>query len=403
MTDQPVNIYRVATSDEYRLVIWVKNKVYEVSEHLRKYLLLYVILVIIIAIPLGYHWATFFKTHKSAIKNAIIALAISTLYPSMVQLRSEKFGAEIKKKPKETVTGLIFIFIVAPFLAMGLANFISNKNTAIGYVAANAVPASSASIAYVLLAEGNIEFATLLAILSVLGALASVPLYVGFYAKTLSVNVPLRLLGESVTLALITPLVLGQLTRYYSIKHRARKILRSPGVSIPCKTLVEKAVWNNSLSIERFLAELEKAIECIEGKLSSKIKPYLSISTMLTMLALIFLLIANKAFILLKKPSIAITIIGLQLVVYGVLIATLIVASRLLSMSYEDHVATVFISMTKNESVAAAVAVMAIGATAAIPAALIPAVQPVVAIAYLHFAPRIRNLFVSKGVLTCKA
>ncbi|MCE4601110.1 MAG: hypothetical protein F7C38_06050 [Desulfurococcales archaeon] len=77
--------------------------------------------------------------------------------------------------------------------------------------------------------------------------------------------------------------------------------------------------------------------------------------------------------------------------IYATIIASLIAATRALHLSYEDHSAMAFISLTKNESVAAAVSVMAISATAAVPAALIPAIQPVVAVLYLWSLPRVKG------------
>ena len=369
------------------------NAALKFSEHLRKYLLLYVFLVIFLALLVGYYNVGFFKAHKVEVKNAIILLAIATLYPSMIQLRSEKFRSELKGKIRETVLALLFIFLIAPLLAMGLAGFLPNKELAIGYVAANTVPASSASIAYVLLAEGNIEFATLLAILSIVGALVAVPVCVGFYARSIAVNLPIAVLGESIALALLTPFILGQLTRHYAVKGKARRILKSPNVNMQCKRIVlELDSLNGIVRVENIVKHVEDALECIETKISKRMKPYLSMATMLSMLTLIFLLIANKAFLLIEKPILACEIIGLQLVVYGVLIASIIAVSKLLKLSYRDHMGMVFIAITKNQSVAAAISVMAIGAAAAIPAALIPAIQPIVAIVYIAIAPMLRKL-----------
>lgn len=363
----------------------------KLAEHLRKYLLLYVVLAIVIALPIGYYVAPVFKANKELMKNVIITLAITTLYPSMVQLRSEKFGSELRRKVKDTVVGLTFIFVVAPLLAIMMASFIQYKQVAIGFVAANSVPASSASIAYVLLAEGNLEFATLLAIISILGALVSVPLWVGLYANTLSIHLPLALLGESVGLALITPYVLGQATRYYLVKVRAKKVIKTSDISLPCKSIVPIDPEGKPLKLEDFLRKVEDVLECIEGRISKKIKPYLSLATMLSMLALISLLIANKAYLLIAKPDLAAITIGSQLVIYSALIASLIAVSKAMKQSYEDHMAMAFITITKNESVAAAVSVMAIGAAAAIPAALIPAIQPVISIAYLSMIPFLKR------------
>ncbi|MCE4601111.1 MAG: bile acid:sodium symporter [Desulfurococcales archaeon] len=269
------------------------------SEHLRKYLLAYIIIVIIAALPIGYHAGPYIKTHKQLIKDIIITLAVLTLLPSMIQLRAERFGAELAGKKLETLVALAIIFGVGPIAAMILAGLLPSKPISIGFVAANSVPASSASIAYVLLAEGNIEFATLLAIISIFGALAAVPACIGLYAKTLSVSIPLGLLGESVGIALLTPFILGQLARYYLVKHRAKAILRDSSEDMPCKRS------KGYTSLEEALSHIEDALECIERRLGKRIKPYLSIWTIIAMLTLIATLISAKAQLLVSKPALA--------------------------------------------------------------------------------------------------
>jgi ACR3 family arsenite transporter len=309
-------------------------------------------------------------------------------------LRAERFGSELRGKVKETILGLLLIFGLAPLLAIFLAGYIPHKEISIGFVAANAVPASSASIAYVLLAEGNIEFATLLAIISIIGALGAVPAYVGLYAKSIAVNLPIGVLGESVAIALLTPFILGQLTRYYLVKMRARRLLKTPDVELECKKMLHGVLMQSDPPediIHKLFQNIEDALECIEGRISKSIKPYLSLMTMISMLILISLLIANKAFLLISKPVLAGSIIGMQLVIYAIIISTTILASKALKLSYEDHMGTIFIALTKNESVAAAVSVLAIGAAAAVPAALVPAIQPVIAILYLSLAPWLRR------------
>ena len=67
-----------------------------IADHLKRYLIVYVILVILVALPIGYYNAGYFKTHKETIKSVILSLAIGTLLPSMIQLRSEKMGKELR-------------------------------------------------------------------------------------------------------------------------------------------------------------------------------------------------------------------------------------------------------------------------------------------------------------------
>ena len=81
------------------------------SEHLRAYLLLYIVAAIILALFIGYEARGFIAGHKPLMKNLTIALAILTFLPSMIQLKSERFGAEISARKVETVVGLVIIFI----------------------------------------------------------------------------------------------------------------------------------------------------------------------------------------------------------------------------------------------------------------------------------------------------
>lgn len=318
-------------------------------------------------------------------KYAILIMAVVTVYPSMIQLRASKMRSELEKKVWENVVGLVIIFVVAPLLAMFLADFISQREVGVGFVASNTVPASSASLSYVLLAEGNIEFATLLALISIFGALVFTPFYVGLYASKASISLPLGDLVTSIVVALVLPLILGQLTRYYLVDMRARTILHSKDYVQECKEIKNKMPSSFG---DVFEWTMDNALRCLKRKIDESLKPYLSLVTIVSTLILVFLLIANKGYLLVKMPITAAEIIGFQLVTYGVLIILIILVSKLTKMKYEDHVALAFMSITKNQSVAAAMAVMAIGATAALPAALIPMIQPVVAVGYLEVVSR---------------
>ena len=256
-----------------------------IAAHLRKYLIAYVVLVVLIALSIGYYNAYFFEVHKGIIKNVILSLAIGTILPSMIQLRSEKMGKELRSKPKELIITAVIIFIITPLLAMLFANHIGHRIVDIGYIAANSVPASSASVAYVMLAGGNIELATVLVILSVLIALFAAPTYVALFAQSVHVRLPITVLAQSVIIALLFPLILGQIIRYCFIIRKAKK---------PTQTS------SGDLGVR----------ERLEDKIMKRIKPYLSIWTITFMLTLIGVPIANKARLLISKPSLALYIIS---------------------------------------------------------------------------------------------
>ena len=357
-----------------------------IAAHLSKYLIVYVVLVVLIALPIGYYNAYFFEVHKGIIKNVILSLAIGTILPSMIQLRSEKMGKELRSKPKEVIITAVIIFIITPLLAMLFANHIGHRIVSIGYIAANSVPASSASVAYVMLAGGNIELATVLVILSVLIALFAAPTYVALFAQSVHVRLPITVLAQSVMIALLFPLILGQIIRYYFIKRRAKKLARVSKGGL-------EYIKGNVLDAE------DKGVKgCLENKIMKEIKPYLSIWTVTFMLVLIGVLIANKARLLISNPSLALYIISAQLVIYIVIILSLIIASKILSIRYRDHMAMTFISLTKNQSVAATMTVLTMGPTAAIPAVLIPAIQPLIAILYISAARNVKRILGEKAV-----
>jgi len=188
------------------------------TSHVKTYLIIYTIVALLAGLVVGYWFSGFFKSHSAEVKDLIIALAILTIYPSMIQLRTEKL-MKSATSVKQVLIGLIFVFLAAPLIAFIFARSIPDLEVGLGFVTSNVVPASSASLGYVLLAEGNIELATILAVFSLIGALGAVPAYVGLYAGLYSVPIPMGKIVESIVYTLVTPFILGQLTRYFIIRH----------------------------------------------------------------------------------------------------------------------------------------------------------------------------------------
>jgi ACR3 family arsenite transporter len=189
-----------------------------------------------------------------------------------------------------------------------------------------------------------------LAILSLFIGIPVIPLLISIYSSRVSVPVPIEPIITSLLEVLILPLVAGQLTRY--------AIARSKGLSYVDKN----------------------------------IKPHLSLATMISMLALVFVLVLNQAIKIITNPAIAISILVYQSIVILTLLTLSLIISRALRISYEDHQAIALISVTKNQSVAAAIAVSALNSQSALAPALIPMIQPVLAVAYLHVENGVKKL-----------
>jgi len=373
------------------------------ASHVKKYLLLYSILAILIGIAIGYAYRGWFSANKSLVSNSIIALAILTIYPSMVQLKVEKLGAAAKKI-REIALSMVLIFLVSPLLAIVFSFLLENRNVALGYVVSNVVPASSASIGYVLLSGGDIELATMLAVLSLAGSLVAIPAYLGAYASAMSVSLPMGDVMSALIYTLVTPFVLGQLTRYLLVSRRAKNLAkkgalaRAEGIREDSgQKRAEDAKGDGMVRVEEELKKAEKELKKIEEKfikeLDSLMQPHLSLATMVTMLLLIAMLGASRAGLIVSKPVMALMIIGIQAVMLFILLGIVTLVDRLMKVGYEENGAITFISATKNQSLAAAIAVMALGPEAAIVPALIPAIQAPVAIVYVHLSPHLKRLF----------
>ncbi|MDG6998697.1 MAG: arsenic resistance protein [Nitrososphaerota archaeon] len=330
------------------------SRLHLVSEHVRKYLILYTLLSVLIAIPVGYYSSAFTATNKELFSNLVIFLAILTIYPSMIQLKTEGLANSFRSW-RAMIISLIYVFILSPIIAFALAPTFGNSEVGLGFVTANIVPASSASLGYVLIAGGSIELATALAVLSLVIAIPAIPFFLSLYGSQVSTSVPILPVMMSVVYILVLPFIAGQLTRY--------PVMKKKGASFVNKT----------------------------------IRPYLSLATMLSMFALIFVLVEKEASVMITKPQLVGYVIGFQsAIIIGILLVSIVV-SRAMHLSYEDHQAVAFISVTKNQSVAAAIATMALNPVSALAPAIIPMIQPVIAIVYIHLEKPIRKLFERPG------
>ena len=119
-------------------------------------------------------------------------------------------------------------------------------------------------------------------------------------------------------------------------------------------------------------------------------KPYLSLATMLSMFALIFVLVAREGNLIIQNPLLVGSVIGYQSLIIVALLVLSVVVSKVIHSSYENHQAVAFISVTKNQSVAAAIATLTLNPVAALAPAIIPMIQPVIAIIYIHLEKYVR-------------
>lgn len=317
------------------------GRIAKIAYYMKKYLIIWTIISILLAVPTGLYTPYISRLSRGQYATLISTLAIMTILPSMILLKSEEIR-KVSRMYKEVALALFLCDIFSPIIAILFSQLLNDVHIKIGFVVSNLVPASSASLGYVMLAQGNIELATLLIIILVALSFLVMPSYLSLCASLTNIKLPLISVLKSLALVLLLPLVVGQLIRFFLLKKKS-------------KEFIEK-----------------------------NLKPLLSIITMSSMLVLIFFLIARKSVIIVNKFIIAIEILASQSVIMLLIILLIGFLCRIAKIREREKRSIAFISITKNESIAAAIAVSNLGVKAALPAALIPSIQPVIAILYLN-------------------
>lgn len=207
------------------------GKVKVLSEHIRKYLILYTLVSVGVAIPVGYYTSGFTAANKRLFSDLVILFAIMTTYPSMIQLKTEGFARQLRSWKPITVS-LSYVFILSPILAFVIGPTMG-PSVGTGFVVSNIVPASSASLGYVLIAGGSIELATALAIVSLVVAIPAIPVILGIYSSQASVSIPVEPILMSVLYILILPLIAGQITRHILMRWKGPDVVNISSKKIP--------------------------------------------------------------------------------------------------------------------------------------------------------------------------
>ncbi|TDA25350.1 MAG: hypothetical protein DSO01_07755, partial [Archaeoglobi archaeon] len=112
-----------------------------------------------------------------------------------------------------------------------------------------------------------------------------------------------------------------------------------------------------------------------------------------SMLALVFVLVFNQYLNIITNSAVSVLILAYQAILILGLLSFSLILSRILRISYEDHQAVALISITKNQSVAAAIAVSALDPKSALTPALVPLMQPILIVAYLHAEEYVKKIF----------
>ncbi len=329
------------------------NKIQILTKHLKKNLMWYAILSIVVGWCAGMLFPQFVVNNKSILSILITIFVFMMIYPMMINLNLGKIPG-VLKKPKPIIMTVVYNFIITPLISLLLVkNFIHDPEIALGFMLVMLIPGSSMSLGYTGLVEGGLEIATVAMGFLFLLIPVLLPFFLHILGKTYNVAIPLGLLLKTVILVLIVPMFAGDLTR--------RSIIKTKGQ---------------------------------DGY--KKVKPLFSLTTMTTMLLMVALIFMIKAPVLFKQWSVVLKLALVTLLYLIIMFPLMTITNKLLKISYKEHMAIAFLSTGKNNGTAIAIAMLAFSPMVAIPAAILPLFQIIFSIGYVQLYKKIKKYFGEK-------
>jgi arsenite transporter len=266
------------------------------------------------------------------------------MYPAMTNVRLGEVGAAFRS-PRQLAVVLVFNYLVAPFLMLGLANiFVSDPELHTGLVLYGLAPCIAMVIIFTFLAKGNTPMALVFVALNSVVQMLLIPVY----ARLLIGNVEFDVLvvGESVVLYLGLPLLLGVLTRIL--------VVRRGG---------------------------EAAMD--------RLKPGLNAMSILGLLFTLIVMFSLKGDLILEQPGIVLEMaIPMALFFTVMFFAVLFIGSRL-RFAYRDAVAVAFSATGRDFEIAIAIAITAFSPTVALATVVGPLIEVPVMLALVWAAVRL--------------
>ncbi len=324
----------------------------KVSENMKKYLILYAIAALGLGWILGIGLPKVANDNKSFFANLVIVFVFFMIYPMMINM-DWKEVTRLFRDPRPVLMSLLYNYAITPVIAFILAILFlrSDPDLSLGFMLVMLVPVGSSSVGYTGIVKGSVETAMIAQTINFLLIPVLTPIYLLFLARGKTV-IPMGSILQSIIIVVILPMILGYITR--------------------------------------------RIIIGIGGKESLKrAQPVISIATLISTLLVIGTIFFMKGEILVTKWDMLL-ILGVLTIVYltiALILETFI--DKKSGLSYKDHMGIVFLSTSKNNGTAVAIATLAFNPLVAIPAAVLPLFQIVFLIVYIHLENFVRHYFTS--------
>ena len=309
-------------------------------------LVIFLLLSIIAGVAFGWAYPAAAKDLKSYTTLTLFIM----LYPMMIGLRIEEVGKAMMNL-KLISLSMIFNFVLSPLLAALLAFlFLHNRpDFAVGLILTGTVPCAGMVAGWTGYAKGNVALSLVIVALSLLVSIVMIPVWMPILAGVY-VQIDAWGMFKQILLAVVVPLVLGDLTR--------RAIMR---------------FWGQ--------------------KGFKEIKPILPGVSMLGMYIIVFISMALEANNVLHNPQYFLIILIPLAFFYAVLFSGSALFSYWAKFSYEDMVAFAYGTAGKNISIALALATIFFGPLTVLVLALKPIIQIGFMAGFLRLAPGLQRWF----------
>lgn len=296
---------------------------------------------------------------------ALISLGVpiglfAMMYPAMTNVRLGEVGAAVRS-PRQLAVVLIFNYLVAPFVMLGLANvFVADPELHTGLVLYGLAPCIAMVIIFTFLARGNTPMALVFVALNSVAQMLLIPVYARLLIGNVSFDV--WVVAESVVLYLGLPLVLGVATRLLVVRRRG-----------------------------------EAGMEAL--------KPVLNAVSILGLLFTLIVMFALKGDLILERPGIVVEMAIPMTLFFAAMFFVVLGVGWRLGFPYRDAVAVAFNATGRDFEIAIAIAITAFSPTVALATVVGPLIEVPVMLFFvwsaMRLAPRlfgVRALPVLAGV-----
>jgi arsenite transporter len=289
---------------------------------------------------------TFVLTVPNVLSLGVPVGLFAMMYPAMTNVRLDEVG-DAFRSPRQLGVVLVFNYLVAPFVMLGLANvFVSDPELHTGLVLYGLAPCIAMVIIFTYLARGNTPMALVFVALNSIAQMILIPVYARLLIGNVSFDV--WVVAESVVLYLGLPLVAGLLTR--------QAVTRRGG---------------------------EAAME--------RLKPGLSALSILGLLFTLIVMFSLKGDLILQRPGIVVEMAIPMALFFGVMFFVVLFIGSRLHFSYRDGVAVAFNSTGRDFEIAIAIAITAFSPTVALATVVGPLIEVPVMLFLVWAAMRLRT------------